>query len=68
VAISLAMVDVGLDDPPVRRRNRSIRLLHEAQVIPTTGKATSAGSTAGGAATGTGAIGVILPRSIHEAA
>ena len=61
VATSVARLTLASTTPSVFRRKRSIRLLHEAQVIPATGKLTSSGSRGAGAI---GVVTLILPRSI----
>ena len=69
MATSVARLTFASTTPSVLRRNRSILLLHEAQVIPTTGNETSTGGAADGGACGVGVVGtlaLILPRSITE--
>src|ERR1700690_2305015 len=61
VAASVARLTLASTTPSVFRRKRSIRLLQEAHVIPTTGKLTSRGSGVVGAV---GVLALILPRSI----
>src|SRR5487761_2568247 len=71
VATSVARFTLASTTPSVFRRKRSIRLLQEAQVIPTTGKLTSSGEVSvatagstGGLAGRAGTLVVILPGSI----
>ena len=69
MATSVARLTFASTTPSVLRRNRSIRLLHDAQVIPTTGNETSTGAWSApagrtGAAGAVGTLALILPRSI----